>query len=73
MMMGLQVVEVQTQGAEVLDALVRVYDRMILQKILRPEVMEVQTQVLVLVWVREADALVREADALVREEGPEVE
>ena len=73
-MMDLQVVEVQIQGAEVLDALVRVYDRMILQKILRPEVMEVQIQgAEVLVWVREADAPAREADALVREEGPEVE
>ena len=48
--------------------------RMMLQKIPRPEVVEVQTQgAEVLVWVREADALVREADAPVREEGPEVE
>ena len=47
--------------------------QMMLQMILRPEVMEVQIQGAgVLVWVREADALVREADALVREEGPEV-
>ena len=46
--------------------------RMMLQKILRPEVMEVQIQgAEVLVWVWEADALVREA-ALRWEEGPDV-